>query len=142
MICPYCKTHLSAANDQSHTPPRTLWLEEPDRLLSVSYSSRLAIVIANLGLSRRALADDMAHHLYLYEGVIRNRASGKVIMLDDEAIERAFNNDGSFRWISEFIRRGERPGQRRMQERTFERLALLDLYIKIKHPAIARHLAR
>lgn len=53
-------------------------------------------------------------------------------------IDDAFGGDGSFRWLSDLIRFAEASPRQHPQRRVLERLRLIDLYFRIKHPERAR----
>jgi hypothetical protein len=68
-----------------------------------------------------------------------DRADGRPFELPD--IDDAFGGDGSFRWLSDFIRFAEDPPHQLPQRRIIARLRLIDLYFRIKHPERARLIA-
>jgi len=107
-------------------------------LLRHSHFRRLAIATAALEFSRRKLIDEMSDVLYGFEGKLV-WPDGSAYDLPD--IDDAFGGDGSFRWLSDFIRFAERPPHQIPQRRIIERLRLIDLYFRIKHPERARLIA-
>ena len=139
---------LAAANDNEKPAPDPFGRKTdavhvaPECVLShLVYFSRLSIATANLGMSRRKFADDIATTLFFFEGDML-WPDGTPLYLSDTCLDDAFGDDGSFRWLSEFIKRAHQPIQRRPQNRVIERLRLIDLYFKIKHPVLARHFCR
>lgn len=103
-----------------------------------SHFQRLAIATAALEVSRRELINVIADALYKFEGAIVHPNGGPFEVPD---IDDAFGNDGSFRWVSDFIRFAEEPPRQIPQARIIERLRLIDLYFRIKHPERARLIA-
>jgi hypothetical protein len=107
-------------------------------LMRSSHYQRLAIATAALEFSRRKLIDEISEVLYGFEGKIV-WADGRPFELPD--IDDAFGGDGSFRWLSDFIRFAEDPPHQLPQRRIIARLRLIDLYFRIKHPERARLIA-
>ena len=107
-------------------------------LLRVSHFQRLAIATAALEVSRRKLIDEIADVLYGFEGKLVF-PEGTPFELPD--IDEAFGGDGSFRWLSDFIRFAETTPRQQPQRRVLARLRLIDLYFRIKHPERARLIA-
>lgn len=103
-----------------------------------SHFQRLAIATAALDVSRRELINVIADVIYDFKGDIR-WPEGDIYTLPD--IDDAFGEDGSFRWVSDFIRFAEASPRQHPQERIIERLRLIDLYFRIKHPERARLIA-
>jgi hypothetical protein len=103
-----------------------LRLESRDRMLA------LATDMQKLNLSRRQIPDWMADRLYGFEGEILDE-DGRPFELDDEAIDLAFNNDGSFRWLSDFFRVTKEPPRQRAQRRILQRLRLIYLALCIEY---------
>lgn len=128
-------------------PATSREIEKADRVIRVasdtelrrrSHFQRLAIATAALEVSRREIINVIADALYKFEGRIvhPNGAPYEVPDIDD-----AFGNDGTFRWVSDFIRFAEEPPRQVPQARIIERLRLIDLYFRIKHPERARLIA-
>lgn len=107
-------------------------------LLRFSHFHRLAIATAALEFSRRKLIDEISDVLYDFEGKLV-WPDGTSFELPD--IDDAFGADGSFRWLSDFIRFAEHPPHQVPQRRVIMRLRLIDLYFRIKHPERARLIA-
>ena len=103
-----------------------LRLDSRDRMLA------LATDMQKLKLSRRQIPDWMADRLYGFEGEILDE-DGQPFELDDEAIDLAFNNDGSFRWLSDFFRVTKEPPKQRAQRRIYQRLKLIYLALCIEY---------
>lgn len=109
------------------------------QLRSRAHFQRLAIATAALEVSRRGLIDEIADALYSYEGefVWPDGTPYPLPYVDD-----AFGDDGSFRWVSDFIRFAEEPPRQVPQKRIIQRLRLIDLYFRIKHPQRAQLIAQ
>jgi len=110
-------------------------------LRTTSYFRRLAIATTNLGLSRREIPNWMADVIFDFEGTIRS-LEGRNVEVKDTAIDDAFNNDGSFRWLSDFVGFADESPRQAAQHRVINRLQLLDLAFKIDKPEIALHFGR
>jgi len=106
-----------------------------------SHVQRLAIATRALELSRRAIPDWIADQLFAFEGMIV-WPDGWPFELSDTAIDEAFNDDGSFRWLSDFLRFAETEPQQRPQARVLDRLRLIDLAFRIAKPGQARLIGR
>lgn len=107
-------------------------------LMRSSHYQRLAIATAALEFSRRKLIDEISDALYGFEGRMV-WPDGRPFELPD--IDDAFGRDGSFRWLSDFIRFAERPPHQLPQRRVIARLRIIDLYFRIEHPERARLIA-
>lgn len=107
-------------------------------LLHFAHFHRLAIATAALEFSRRKLIDEISDVLYGFTGKLV-WPDGTPFDLPD--IDDAFGGDGSFRWLSDFIRFAEHPPIQVPQRRVIARLRLIDLYFRIKHPERARLIA-
>lgn len=105
---------------------RGLRLESRERMLA------LATDMQKLNLSRRQVPDWMADRIYGFDGEILDE-DGQPFELDDEAIDLAFNNDGSFRWLSDFFRVTKEPPRQRAQRRIHQRLRLIYLALCIEY---------
>lgn len=124
---------------------RRIVVASDDELTRRPCFQRLAIATAALKdefeLSRRDIPDWIADVVYGYEGEII-WAHGGAYTISDTAIDDAFNNDGSFRWLSSFIRFAEDPPRQAPQYRVITRLRLIELAFQIAKPDIARHFRR
>ncbi len=110
-----------------------------------SYFARLAMATkalqAELQISRREMPDWIADTIYAHRGEIVG-ADGQPFEVSDTDIDDAFNNDGSFRWLSGFIRFADDSPRQAPQLRVLDRLRLLDLAFRIARPEVARHFGR
>ena len=60
----------------------------------------------------------------------------------DETIDLAFGDDGSFRWLSDFLSFASEPPKQKPQRRVLTRLRLIDLAFRIEHPKRAELIAK
>ena len=110
-------------------------------LVKVSHFRRLAIATAALELSRREIPNWMADVIFGFEGSVL-WPNGTLFPLHDTVIDEAFNNEGSFRWLSDFMRFADCPPRQAPQRRVLARLRLIDLAFRIDKPDIAQHFGR
>lgn len=103
-----------------------------------SHFQRLAIATAAMEVSRRELINVISDEIYAFKGKIL-WDDGRPYDVPD--VDDAFGNDGSFRWVSDFIRFAEEAPKQMPQGRIMERLRLIDLYFRIRHPERARLIA-
>lgn len=129
-------------------PPLDPALNSPDRIVVVasdwelrrrSHYMRLAISTVALDVSRRELINVVADTIYGFKGKIiwPNGTAFVMPYVDD-----AFGNEGSFRWVSDFLRFAENPPRQMPQQRIIARLRLIDLYFRIKYPVRAKLIAK
>ncbi len=120
---------------------KKIYVRNSETLLNVHYFRRLAIAIANLDLPRREIPNWIVDTIYNFEGTI-HYPEGRLFIISDTDIDDAFNGDGSFRWLSDFIKFATIPPKQNPQSRLLERLRLLDLALQIDKPNIWKHLSR
>ena len=141
-ICQTCKLDVfnPCGSHHANNNEKLIVVACDNELRRPAHFARMAIACANLNVSRRAFINDIANTIYLYQGSIR-WPEGPDFTLKDTSIEDAFNDDLSFRWLSDFFRiRIE--SQRKPQYRLIPRLRLIDTYFLIQHPTISRHFYR
>jgi hypothetical protein len=100
-------------------------LADNDTLLSKENAVRLASFIAASRKSRRSIPDWIAQNIY-QDGVRIFCSSGAELDFDCNAIDSAFNEDGSFRWISDFVKFASKAPRQKLQDRVLERIRLLE----------------
>lgn len=127
------------AND-NHSRDRAVIIPPAELVLTRSYFRRLAIATANLNQPRRKIPDWMADALYRDDIIFIDH--GRRIIIQDEAIEIAFNNELGFRWLSDFMAFAATPPKQKPQARIAIRLQLLATSFWVHSPMIARHFAR
>ena len=117
-----------------------------DDVLTIGFYHRLAKAVANLSdddglpLSRRKVPDWMAECLFR-EDVRFFLADGSELHISDTAIDDAFNNDGSFRWLSDLVAYAERPPLQTPHANLYSRLMLIALSFWVASPEIAEGFA-
>lgn len=124
---------------------RTVVVASNAQLLRKSHHYRLAMVTRDLilkyDLSRRAYADWLAD--ILFDETIRTvYRDGRPYVITDTIIDDVFNNDGSFRWLSDFLLFADDPIRQCPQKRILERLRVIDLSIRIAYPDRAKLIAK
>lgn len=121
-------------NRERMTRPKrvTILLHENLDLGSVDRILDLSADMQRLDLSRRQVADWMADRIFAFEGNILNE-DGSPFEVGDEAIDEAFNNDGSFRWLSDFLRATKERPRQRAQRRIHQRLKLIYIALCIEY---------
>ena len=121
---------------------RTITVPEPEEVLTISYYHNLAIAMVDLRhadgsyMSRRQVPDWIADQLFA-ENVDFIRKDGTPFEISDTAIDEAFNDDGTFRWLSYLVAFAERPPRQAPQSRLAPRLILLSLAFGVAYPEIA-----
>jgi len=135
LVCSPC----TPANDNH--PPKIVSVARDSELLRRAYFQRLAIATKALELPRREVPNWIADVIYSYEGSIV-WPNGDRFTVGDEDIDAAFNDDGSFRWLSDFLRFAEAPPRQAPQLRVLSRLRLIDLALRIARPDWAGHIGR
>lgn len=106
----------------------------PKDLQTKHYYRRLWLATKNIKIVRRDWLDEIADAIRDYDGVILNE-SGHDFEIGD--IDEIFGDDPDLRWMGFYLQpdlSGENP---KSHSRKFERLQLLDIYFKIRHPQIA-----
>ena len=111
---------------------RVIVVARDDELRRRSHVRRLAMATRALNLPRREIPNWLADTTFGYRGRI-TWSGGKVFEIGDEDIDAAFNHDGSFRWLSDFLNFANRTPEIAPQDRVLERLRLIDLAFRIRH---------
>lgn len=120
---------------------RTVVVASDAELLRRSHFQRLATATRSLGMSRREIPNWIADTIYGFRGRIV-WPDGKPFEVGDEDIDAAFNDDGSFRWLSGFMYFDEIDPKQCPQRRILARLRLIDLAFRISHPVRAGFIAK
>lgn len=138
-----CRPCVRGTSSQDNRPK--VYVATDDELSCLSYFRRLAIACAalkaELSLARRDIPDWISDVIFAYEGRILWPHDGPFIVRDT-AIDDAFNNDGSFRWLSDFLEFADRTPCQRPQYRVLTRLRLIDIAFRIARPDTARHFGK
>ncbi len=98
------------------------------------YRRRLWIAARNLPVSRRELMDQIAATIYDFPGRIMWPNGWKYPTPD---IDDVFDADG--RWFSLYFEESEGEPKRKPRSTSIEKLRVIDLFLRIKYPDIARH---
>lgn len=115
---------------------RTVYLASSEELNSESYYRRLWMATRNISIPRRDWLDEIADTFRDFEGRILYR-SGKAFYTP--LVDDIFGNDPDMRWLGYYLKSAHNKNLPQSKSRKIERLQMLDLYFKIKHPDIARH---
>ncbi len=127
-------------------PKRTITVPEPSKVLTKSYYHKLAMAVAELRhsdglyMSRRDVPDWMADQLFR-EDLRFVCKDGSPFEISDTAIDEAFNDDGTFRWLSYLVAFADSPPRQAPQARLAPRLILLSLAFWAAHPKVAEGFA-
>ena len=103
------------------------------------YYNRLWITSRNLKIGRRKWLDEISLAFFRYQGTILN-SNGTAFVIPD--IDTVFGDDPDMRWLSYYFKADETDKTPRTVSRKFQRVQLIDLYIRIKYPKFAHHIAR
>ena len=88
----------------------------------------------NIEISRREWLDLLADCFCAFSGDIR-WPSGDTYEIP--MIDETFGDDPDCRWFSYFLKAGEDENLPLSKSRMFERIRLIDLFFKIRYPALA-----
>lgn len=123
--------------DDSRLP---VYVATDAELLSDHYYRRLWMAVRNIGISRRDWLDELSDAFLEADARVRIiYRSGDPYRLPE--IDEVFPCP-EMRWLSDYLKSdpsGLKPASR---SRAVERLRLLDLFFRVKHPQIAAHFAR
>jgi len=120
---------------------RTVIVASDAELLRRSHFQRLATATRALGISRREIPNWIADTIWGFRGRIV-WPDGKPFEVGDEDIDAAFNDDGSFRWLSGFMYFDSTDPKQNPQRRILTRLRLIDLAFRISNPVRAGFIAK
>lgn len=118
---------------------RTVYLATPEELQCESYYRRLWIATRNISIPRRDWLDEIADTFRDFEGRVLEYP-GKAFYTP--LVDDIFGNDPDMRWLSYYLKSAYNKNLPQSKSRKIERLQMLDLYFKIKHPDIARHFGK
>ena len=115
-------------------PEKAIFVATNWELSRTWYFRRMAIATRALDLPRREIPNWMADVIFGHQGPILWQ-DGRVFKISDTAIDDAFGNDDSFRWLSSFVQFSfDNPPRQKPQNRIYKRLRLLDLAFQIAYP--------
>ena len=118
---------------------RTVYLATPEEVQRESYYRRLWIATKNISIPRRDWLDEIADTFRDFEGRVLEYP-GKAFYTP--LVDDIFGNDPDMRWLSYYLKSAYNKNLPQSKSRKIERLQMLDLYFKIKHPDIARHFGK
>jgi len=121
------------------TNKRTVYLATPQELLCESYYRRLWMATRNISIPRRDWLDEIADTFRDFNGKVLYR-SGKAFYTP--LVDDIFGNDPDMRWLGYYLKPDSNNNLPQSKSRKIERMQMLDLYFKIKHPDIARHFGK
>lgn len=101
-----------------------LVLRGKDTLVSPDYLHQLAAFYQGLKYPRREIPNWIADRLASWEGGLSYDENFE-FSTDDESIDRAFNHEGSFRWISDFVKFSDEKPKQKAQYRIMDRLLIM-----------------
>jgi len=107
-------------------------------LLSEPYYSRLWIAVKNVEISRREWLEELAN-LFRDNEVELTYPSGRAFEIPD--VDDVFE-DAEMRWLSFYLKDDGSGKKPKAKSRSLDRVRLLDLYFRVKHPSIAAHFGR
>ncbi|WP_158657796.1 hypothetical protein [Agarilytica rhodophyticola] len=118
---------------------RVIYIATREELSCHCYYLRLWMAVKNINISRRLWLDELADTFRDFPGHVLQRNGHPFIIpcLDD-----VFGNDPDLRWLGYYLREDKTGIHPNSISRKMERLRLLDLYFRIKHPLIARHFGK
>lgn len=109
-----------------------------DMLGHSEFLQRLAGALASRKIPRRRVPDWMAERLYQFKGRVL-RDNGDVFdHWELDLIDSAFGDDGSFRWVTNFLKITQTPWKQQPQKRILDRLRLIAIVVGIEelHPEL------
>ncbi|MGH1432562.1 MAG: hypothetical protein ACRBB4_15775 [Neptuniibacter sp.] len=111
-------------------------LTHPTLLLSEHYYRRLWLAMRNVKIARREWLDELADTFRDFDGVIVD-SFGQPYELP--LVDDVFGDDIHMRWLGYYLTPDISGYCPKSKSRKVERLQLLDLYFRIKHPKVAAH---
>ena len=132
MLCEICGRHI-------RTGARVVTVAPDTELRSAPYLKDLAAAMTATGLPRRAWRDAIADALRDFEGELKGPDGRPYAppFVDDH-----FPEDGDQRWVSGFTARVAAGRPIRLKAGSLERVRLIDLFFRIRFPALAAAFGR
>lgn len=110
-----------------------------EELYKESYYRRLWTVARNIKLSRREWLDEISLAIFKFQGQILY-PNGTPYEVPD--LDEAFGDDPDARWLSYYFKADQTGFEPRAFSRKYLRVQLIDLYVKIKYPKMAKIIAK
>jgi hypothetical protein len=128
------------ANDnQKWGAERHIIIPDDNLLTRPATTARLAITLRAKGRSRRVIPDWMLDKLYSFRGTI-SYSDGTPFCRCAVNIDQIFGDEGSYRWLQDFLQFADHEPKQNMQERVLPRLQLLALVLIIDDPEIVGYI--
>lgn len=115
---------FGAANAERLSRSTALVMHDDSVIASTEFLHDLARFYDALELPRRAIPDWIMDRLSSWQGGIDEKPN-REFAFDEETVDAAFNNDGSFRWLSDFRKYADERPRQRAQARIIERLKVM-----------------
>ena len=127
-----CGRHIRPAR-------RVVTLASNAELRSSAYLRGLGMAMIALGLPRRGWRDAIADALRDFEGELRGPDGRRC---EPPFVDDHFPEDEDQRWLSDFTARAAAGRPIRLQAKSLERVRLIDLFFRIRFPALAATFGR
>ncbi len=118
---------------------RIVYVATRAELMNEHYYWRLWLLIRNMLISRRQWLEELSFLPIDHPDVIIAYRSGESFIMP--FVDDVFGNDHEMRWLSYYLEQDD-FGIPRRKARNLARLQLLDLFVKIKYPSVARHIGK
>ncbi len=132
-------TYYRPSRDE--TPLACYLVPTNDMMRSPHYARKLASIIVDLGLSRRQLAELICAIICDYRYTFYWPGTQLRVLSYEDEIDKAFNGDDSFRWISDFLLRAYLPVTEktpRLHHAVLARVRLMTMAVMVVMPEEAR----
>lgn len=116
---------------------KTVVVARDDQLTDPQYYARLWLAARNAPITRRDWLDAIADAVRDFDGQI---VYAPGIPYRIPCVDEIFGDDPEMRWLGHYLTAGDPDGTTPLRRCTkLERLRLMDLYFRIRHPEIAKH---
>ena len=115
---------------------RKITLTHPQILLSEHYYRRLWLATRNVEIARRQWLDELADTFRDFDGEITDSFD---LPYELPLVDDVFGDDPDMRWLGYYLKPDLGGHYPHARSRKIERLQLLDLYFRIKHPKVTAH---
>tara|TARA_R110002110_G_scaffold60423_7_gene170069 strand:- start:490 stop:876 length:387 start_codon:yes stop_codon:yes gene_type:complete len=118
-----------------------IYVANDAELLNRNYYLRLWVFCRSLPFSRREILEELTNTFrdadVLYRYLWRSGNPYELPEIEDDVFP-----DPDMRWYSEFLQSDPTGARPKIRSRMLERLRILDLYARVKHPLVSRHFGR
>ncbi|MEM7220018.1 MAG: hypothetical protein AAF515_16750 [Pseudomonadota bacterium] len=118
----------------SGQPKEELCVASNEELTNPQYYQRLWQAVRDQNIHRRCWLDAIADALRDYEGAVYWTCR---LEYDIPEIDETFGDDPEVRWLGYYLQADETGAAPKRISTKLERLRLLDLYFRIRHPNLA-----